>query len=282
MVVFYIDEKAMEAKFAPVEPVYSTLKGISSAYSFYMLKGAGHVLSRRFSCWCHTCCSAFNAGTFDLVPHTSGQDCGRGQLTRFEPSQITCTAAAGIANARKRAVARWKTELKPKLKAGVIIAVQAVALWSEDERVHLRPGHFWLAELGDADGKGSPIMEEFSERQSLNGIRFDAGECALLIRHYYNRTPDDANGLTFVQWVEQAGERLIVNSTNVRAVEITLAAPDAPLQSLRPVRRPPARSSSGARLIVATAAATARDAPGQRFLLDERTDAEIRSKCEHS
>jgi hypothetical protein len=57
---------------------------------------------------------------------------------------------------------------------------------------------------------------------------------------------------------------------------------DAPLQSLRPARRPPARSRRGARLIAESA--TARAAPRQRFLLDgrRRTDEEIRSKCEHS
>jgi hypothetical protein len=53
----------------------------------------------------------------------------------------------------------------------------------------------------------------------------------------------------------------------VRAVEITLAAPDTPLQYLRTVRQPRRR------LIVESA--TARAAPGQR-LLDETP--EIRSK----
>ena len=37
-------------------------------------------------------------------------------------------------------------------------------LWSKEEKKHLRPGHFWACELGDADGKGSPILHTFTRK----------------------------------------------------------------------------------------------------------------------
>ena len=82
--------------------------------------------------------------------------CKRRHLSSFKGSEqtITCTAAKGQANAKARAKALW-AELKRVLKAGRHVAIQARALWSTEERIHLRPGHFWAAELGDADGKGT-------------------------------------------------------------------------------------------------------------------------------
>ena len=107
-------------------------------------------------------------------------------------------------------------------------------MWSEEERIHrLRPGHFWLlALLGDADGEGSPILAgPFKERtfwppekgesgwkdeyQGISRQRYDPGECALLLRHYYHRTVDDPEQLTFVGWQAKEGEKLVVNSSEV-------------------------------------------------------------------
>ena len=42
--------------------------------------------------------------------------------------------------------------------------IQARELWSNEERVHLRPGHFWVCELGDANGEGSPILHTFTKK----------------------------------------------------------------------------------------------------------------------
>ena len=55
-------------------------------------------------------------------------------------------------------------KLKPLLKAGKHAAVQARELWYTEEKKHLRPGHFWACELGDADGKGSPIIHTFTRK----------------------------------------------------------------------------------------------------------------------
>ena len=99
---------------------------------------------------------------------------------------ITCTAAAGLYNSKVRAKALW-LKLKPLLKAGKFAAVQARELWSTEEKVHLRPGHFWAAELGDADGKGSPILHTFTKKNEYftlsdgSKILGGPGECVQLL-----------------------------------------------------------------------------------------------------
>ena len=55
--------------------------------------------------------------------------------------------------------------------------VQARELWSNDEKKHLRPGHFWTCELGDADGKGSPILHIFTKKNEY--FELSNGEKAL-------------------------------------------------------------------------------------------------------
>ena len=116
-------------------------------------------------------------------------------------------------------------QLERVLKAGKHAAIQARALWSTEERVHLRPGHFWACELGDADGKGSPIIHTFIKKNESfelsdgRKMRGDAGDCLLLIRRYFHRTADDPNGLTFKLWQAKKGELLVVNSSELRAVQ---------------------------------------------------------------
>ena len=49
-----------------------------------------------------------------------------------------------------------------------------------------RPQHFWACELGDADGKGSPILHEYAKKSAYftlkNGdkVRGNTGDCLLL------------------------------------------------------------------------------------------------------
>ena len=50
-------------------------------------------------------------------------------------------------------------------------------------------------------------------------MRGDAGECLLLLRRYYHRTADDAQGLTFKRWEANKGEILVINSSELRAVK---------------------------------------------------------------
>ena len=63
---------------------------------------------------------------------------------------------------------------------------------------------------------------------------------------YYHRTVDDPEGLTFVLWKTKRGERLVVNSCELRAVQgrqecdfkLTLPQPPPPLrQQLNRVKK---------------------------------------------
>ena len=84
-------------------------------------------------------------------------------------------------------------------------------------------------ELGDADGKGSPILHTYTSKNEwfelkIDGVvigkyRGDKGDCLLAIRRYYHRTANDATGLTFVRWQAKKGERLVVISTELRAMQ---------------------------------------------------------------
>ena len=278
MVVFYIDEAVMNERFPAVEPVYDTLAGISSSYSFMLLTGEGRVAQRRWSCWCEECNLAFHTQSCERGVHRI-EGCARQHLTSFAAGRITCTQAAGIANARERAKELWRKELRPKLAPGKFAAVQARELWSTEERAHLRPGHFWVLELGDAGG-GTPIIKSFEQRETFEGIRFDPGESAIVVKRWLNRTADDAVGLTFVEWQETSDEKMIVNSSELRAVgfELTqqrVGGRSTPLQSVGQRRQS----------IVARGARVLREQrvdPSLKYRLDADEDARIRARCENS
>ena len=81
--------------------------------------------------------------------------------------------------------------------------------------------------------------------------RYDAGDCALLIRHYYHRTADDREGLTFLQEV-RPGEKLVVNSSELRAVQgrqecdFKLVLPQPPPQKRQQLARAKKRAANEA------------------------------------
>jgi hypothetical protein len=136
--------------------------------------------------------------------HLNRYEYNKGYRYGYEERTITCTLASGQANAKARAKALWQ-ELKRLLSSGKFAAVQARELWSTEERVHMRPGHFWACELGDAGDlladasrKGSPMLAgPFESRQywppnegepgwrvifrGMLRLRYDPGECALLL-----------------------------------------------------------------------------------------------------
>jgi len=120
--------------------------------------------------------------------------------------------------------------------AGKFAAVQARELWSTEELIYMRPGHFWALELGDADGLGSPVLAGPFDKQiwwppkenepgwsdAYKGIerqRYDAGDVVLLVRCYYHRVADDPEGLTFVREPVKKGVQLVISSSELRAVQ---------------------------------------------------------------
>ena len=107
--------------------------------------------------------------------------------------------------------------------------MQADVLWSESERRHLRPGHFWICELGDAgEGKGS-FEQSFSlaprSWKEYKGTRFYDGESALVVKRWFHRTDDDASGCTFVEWDPKKDSApdappaaMLINSSKLRDI----------------------------------------------------------------
>ena len=179
-------------------------------------------------------------------------------------------------------------------------AVQARELWSTEEQVHMRPGHFWACELGDANeldsakSKGSPILAGPFEQQqywppnegeagwmdAYRGIprqRYDVGDCALLICCYYHRTADDREGLTFVRWRGKPGEKLVVNSSELRAVQgrqecdFKLTLPKGALQKRQQLARTKKQPRQTAEVEFD---------PKQRWRLERDLDGVTRTVCE--
>ena len=219
--------------------------------------------------------------------------CKRSHLdVHFKESIIQCKASSGIANAKARQKALWKL-LKPLLREGKFAAVQARELWSTEEQVHTRPGHFWVCELGDFDGCGSPIIHNYTKKNEVftlsNGQkhRGDEGDCLLLLRRYYHRVADDPKGLTFVREVRD-GEILVVISTELRAVQGRQACdmqlapicmhckPGRPCQQCAVGRgrwTGMRQSRQGPRV-------EAYFHPNQRWALDAELDSDIRALCD--
>ena len=176
-----------------------------------------------------------------------------------------------------------------KKGAGKFISAQARVLWSQEERVHMRPGHHWVAELGDADGEGSPVIKgPFQQQEYFEGLRFDKGDYALLVRRWYNRTPEDRMGLTFMRWEDpQKKKVLIINSSELRAVGFGMALINAPVLRASSARLASGgaakgrgtkrkRGRGGAAVVEAEPVYGKR----QKWHLDQEADAEIREVCE--
>ena len=186
-----------------IQPTISPLVGIQSLYSFFML-GDGVVAARAHSCWWSLFArvrgkDSFTPGFGGLL--TPPGVCARANVTiwRTKP-RLTSTAAVGVATEKVFIKDLWG-KLRSKVAPSKFAAVQADELWSESERCQLRPGHFWMCELGDAgDGKGS-IEQSFSlsgrNWKDYKGIRFSDGESALVVKRWFHRTDDDASGCTF-------------------------------------------------------------------------------------
>ena len=162
-------------------------------------------------------------------------------------------------------------------------AEQARELWSKDEKKHLRPGHFWACQLDDADGKGSPILHEFKKKNEYftlsNGekVRGDPGECLLLLRCYYHRTAKDAQGLTFKRWVAKKGEILVLNSSELRAVQ----GHQKNDFILNPINPPQQRAQSRSKSKGAKAQEVVYPS-SQEWALDAEVDMDTRRACEAS
>ena len=108
---------------------------------------------RKYSCWCLACsCVRGRGPAYGTVSRGSYLDvpnCARKKLTVWKEDRFTVTKEAGIEKRKKR-VAEMVAKEVTKAKPGAWGCVQARELWSTEEDVHLRPGHHWIFEFGDA------------------------------------------------------------------------------------------------------------------------------------
>jgi hypothetical protein len=84
----------------------------------------------------------------------------RPKLTVWKEEQFTVLPFQGIEQWKKR-VAEWVSKALTSVKPGVWGCVQAREQWSTEEDAHIRPGHHWLCEFGDA-GNGTICEKQFN------------------------------------------------------------------------------------------------------------------------
>ncbi len=86
---------------------------------------------------------------------------------------------------RKKRVAEWVGKALPSVKPGVWGCVKARTQWSTEEDVHMRPGHHWLCEFGDA-GNGTSCERQFNlghrHSEDYRGTRFYNKDSVLVIK----------------------------------------------------------------------------------------------------
>jgi len=208
-------------------------------------------------------------------------ECTRQNLVswRILPT-MTSTAAKGIANAKmfeKDLVGKLLKKAQPRLFG----AVQADTLWCESERQHLRPGHFWLFEFGDAGG-GSVVEKSFElvGRSSVDykGTCFYNGQHALKVKRWFHRTDYDASGCTFVPWdpTKDAAKdappvELLINSSKLRAVFSG--------EHLKQLVPPPLESAARMRTRRGAAVTDVQGVGDIKHLMNATKDEEIRATC---
>ena len=194
------------------------------------------------------------------------------------------TQAAGIQQRKKRVAEMIAKELE-KAKPGAWGCVQAREQWSEDEQIHLRPGHHWIFEFGEApDGTSCEFTFSFSPCQPrrngvvYKGTRFYNGDRALKVKRWLHRVAEDASGLTFEEWDptkdvdnSQPPVAMIINSSELRGAGFNLQ------EVIPPALEAAARSGRRTR------GAGVRQVEGlgrKRFVLSADDDNDLRSRCE--
>jgi hypothetical protein len=108
--------------------------------------------------------------------------------------------------------------------------VKVRAQWSTEEDAHIRPGHHWLCEFGDA-GNGTSCEKKFNldhrKCEDYRGTRFYNKDSDLVIKHCLNRVKEDASGLTFQEWTTDVDTSrtpvaMLINSSEFRAAGFKL------------------------------------------------------------
>jgi hypothetical protein len=210
------------------EETFEQVFGIQKSFGYLALgSGDGTVMQREWDCWCPACfCSVSAIGRGDhgscTVPNSTGQGHWVVGCASQEP-WFECTAqrkdARGV-HVRRKLAQQVGQKLAVKLKPGDWIAVQ-------DRRTVDPVFPFMIGRAMGADGTSDAnqdcIVKTATEKQTINGQRFDAGDSAVAVR-LYTRLASDPEGMTF-----EAAEIGLFNSTELRAIQFKMTQDDAPL-----------------------------------------------------
>jgi hypothetical protein len=102
-------------------------------------------------------------------------------------------------------------------------------IWSTEEDAHMRPGHHWLCEFGDA-GNGTSCERHFNlghrQCEDYRGRSFYNKDSALVIKRCLNRV-EDSSGLTFQEWTPDVDTSrppvaMLINSSELRTAGFKL------------------------------------------------------------
>jgi hypothetical protein len=305
-VVMYLDESEISRPAVPDD--VDTVVGIMSHYSYLFLSSNTYAM-RPYICWCPACSRVRGRGpefgTRSVGSILEVPDCRRKKLTWWTEGQFKVTPKAGIANRNKRLAELWgalRSEIAPR-RFG---CCQVRELWSTDELVHYRPGHYWIFEFGDA-GDGTSFEKEFSlPRRSwvdYKGTRFYDGQVALVVKKWCHRILGDRSGLDFIDWDSKGKDvdldappaAMILNSSELRGVfELGTdgggpSDPSAEFRLVLPPALESAAKASGVRRQSARLLQTATEPePGpqpvestepRRFQMKARLDNRLRERC---
>ncbi len=94
-------------------------------------------------------------------------------------------------------------ELK-RTKPGEWGYIQTREVWSTEEEVNMRSGHFWICKFGTVPGSMSCVEKKFELQarkwEEYNCTRYSDGDIALVVELWLHRVADDLSGLTFQEW----------------------------------------------------------------------------------
>lgn len=204
---------------------YATMDGMKKSYLFIAL-AQGVVGVRTFACWCHACMQAAGRGQGSLDSKLCCAECVSQHL-QWQERSCARQDAAGLANARQKAqgyARKLAGQLQNRLRLGrVLVAVQNRG---EDD-----PDQYWL-------GWATRVVKTHEVGGSVAGtrMRYDKGDLEIEIEPWLTR---DVSGgderRIFRRWMAtdaeaggvadpgpEAGRVYTVNSTELRAVDITL------------------------------------------------------------
>jgi len=225
IVVHYSDHDEITER-GIVDHEFSPLTGKMSSYS-YLILARDQIARRGRSCWCEGCFHQVGratlraAGNQALVcddcetnVHEATLGVAVADRTSTWHEQEVKDLGTGLAGRRMEAQKQGHT-FATLLKAHGFMSIQARERWSTTEDVHVRPGHFWVAQAGDVLN-----VRKITKRETIGGQPFHPNEYCITIGRYFDRDPADPSGLTFEEWLPELvfcatdkGEKLTISAS---------------------------------------------------------------------